>query len=133
MNYIVITKGLYRQLTAREKNRNPMFEYVIVRPYQLKINGKSISVTRGFLTDGSSGGPDVGTAWIFHDYLYSTHMYDDGSYCSQDEADKIMRDVLMFEGYKLYAFCYKIVNYLFKYKFTQAYESSKKRGRIYLL
>lgn len=133
MNYIVITKGLYRRLTEREKLKNQSFKYVIINPYQLKINGKSITVSRGFLTDGSSGGPDVGTSWIFHDYLYATHLYDDGSYCSQDEADQIMRDVLIFEGYNIYAFVYKIVNYLFKYKFTQAYESSKKRGLIYLI
>lgn len=88
------TRGSFKPLI------NPIgaYKFVVTQPYELHWRHKRVSVPRGFLTDGSTGGPEWGSSWVYHDFLYSTHSFDDGTHCSRDEADKIMETVLLKDG-----------------------------------
>lgn len=128
-----IIKGKYRRLTVQEKQLYPSYKYVITQPYILFLdNSKVLTVPRGFLTDGSSRGPDLGTSWIFHDKLYANHQFDDGSMCLRATADRIMRDILQLEGYTLYSYAYLAALFIFRRRFRHAWRSSGRRGEEYL-
>jgi len=71
---------------------------------------KNIIIPIGFLSDGSTGGPDYSDAWLFHDYLYRTHKIRDKN-CTRQEADNIMIDILKFQRHFFYAF---VVKWIFK-------------------
>lgn len=98
--------GNIRELMEEEKLEHPDFIYVVTEECKCVYNDKEIVVPPGFLTDGSSGGPDYGWSWLFHDYLYTTHLFANGSHCSRREADTIMYHILRYERQNMYAFAY---------------------------
>lgn len=128
-----LKRGVYRALSPSERLKYPAYKYVIVAPYVYKFYDRTITVPRGFLTDGAStplgtGLFDIGSSWIIHDWLYAKQRYDDRFYCPQEEADQIMFDILQLERHFIYSYVYKWTNYVFNYKFRQAYVSSGMRG-----
>lgn len=94
--------------------------------------GEMITVPEGYLTDGSSGGPDFGYSWLIHDYLYNTHTVCDRP-ITRMEADQIMIDILEWERAGIYA---RIVAWLVKWnpfgKFQQAWEGSGRLGPAFI-
>lgn len=108
---------------------------MVEKPYEYTLSDGSCSITIpvGFLTDGSSGGPDVGVAWLFHDYLYATHMFSDGTQCTREDADSIMADILradnMLNYHRIFVWLY---TWNLCYCFSRAWASSGKRGPNFL-
>ena len=100
--------GASRNLTADEKRQLAAFslrsmKYVVTGAYQLTVvtaeaSTKTVTVPIGFLSNGASGFPDWGYAWIYHDWLYAVHKYDDGTPCMRHEADWIAYELLWYEG-----------------------------------
>ena len=86
-----IVKGDMRRLTEEEREiySNNSYKYVITKPYICRVSfekgdtthEKEVYVPAGFLTDGCTGGPDWGCAWVFHDFLYATHRFNAGEEC----------------------------------------------------
>jgi len=91
-------------------------------------NGVQVRVPKGFLTDGSSGGPDAGNCWLFHDLLYSTH-HIGGNPCTRQEADTIMINILKWERFTWYPFAVRILFALNPFWcFSRAWKKSGNRG-----
>jgi len=107
---------------------NTRYKWVTEGEYIWTTHDIQIKIPKGFLCDGSSGGPDFGHGWLFHDYLYSTHKIGDKP-CTRHEADDIMIDILKWERAGYYAL---IVAFLTKWNpfwlFTSAWKTSGKRG-----
>lgn len=96
-------------------------------------NGEVIIVPAGFLSDGSSGGPDIGFSWLFHDYLYATHKIGD-RVITRKEADKVMASILRWERASLYRKAFVIVSRVNPFwLFSRAWKSSGKRGPEFLI
>lgn len=140
---IKVKEGTIRTLLQEEKDSyKTSYKYAIVHPYEYRCGDKCIIVKEGFLTDGATGGPDYGSSWIFHDYLYASHCFSDDKECSRVEADQIMQDIIkkeISEGKILesvYATGFKwSVSQLSDLNpfwcFSNAWESSGKRGPEY--
>lgn len=138
-----ITEGELRRLTEDEKKGyKTKYEYVVLSECIYEYASKKIVVPAGFLTDGSSGGPDYGSAWIFHDYLYATHAYtfvddsidQDKIVCSRQEADSIFVQVLRHQRMFAYARIAEILSSLnFLWLFSRAWERSGERGPEFLI
>jgi hypothetical protein len=125
------TTAAVRDLTETERARHPAFCYVCTREtcFTCPRTGRTITVPRGFLSDGSTASPDVGRSWFAHDMLYATHKWDDGSPCSRAEADRFMHDILREEGLRTYGWFFRLTAWANPlYKFSGAYESSGERG-----
>jgi hypothetical protein len=114
----------------------PGFKYIITVPYRLTCQVDDvyymIDVPENFLTDGATCAPDWGEAWIYHDWLYSTHGFKDGQDCSRKLADAIFCSVCRTTGFKWYG---RIANLVFKCNpfrlVSKAWEYSGKRGPVY--
>lgn len=129
-----IKYGSIRRLSVEECSLRQCKEngycWVVESPFECTTpDGQRIVVPVGFLSDGSSGGPDIGTGWLFHDWLYATHLFDDGSTCTREEADRIMYDLLNKDNLGLYG---RAVRFLSRhnvfYCFSRAWNSSGSRG-----
>ncbi len=137
LDLYVETQGSYRKLTLNELNflksvTRTCYKYVIVSSYQIQWRNKTVEVPRGFLSDGATGAPDIGTAWIYHDYLYSTHRFNSGEDCSRQEADLLMKIILEREGLACYKKIYSwIKDYFFGF-FRRAFYTSGVRGPEFL-
>lgn len=95
-----------------------------------EIEKRKIVVPKGFLTDGSSGGPDWGCSWLFHDYLYASHSAD-GHWYTREEADQLMYEILSFERHTGYKYLFKFALWLNPfYAFSRAWEKSGERGVV---
>ncbi len=141
--------GKIRLLTQDEKQLiisgggSDFYCYVTEDTFTCELaNGKKIVIPSGFLSDGSSGGPDYGYSWLFHDWLYSTHKFSNDSLkdnndhliaCSRQEADSVMKEILGQERFILYPF---IFNFLSSFDvfglFTKAWNASGTRGPQFL-
>lgn len=131
--YKYSTKGVYS------------VEFLLVRASGLHCR---VDIPSGFLTDGSSGGPDYGLSWLFHDYLYATHEVvntwsNRKISCTRQEADALMSAVLRYEsskeksegdaGMSLFAKFYRtgfswLSYWNIGWLFSEAWESSGTRG-----
>lgn len=130
-----ILTGEARELTALEKEKYPNYLYVTESEFKFTDtdNNRIITIPKGFLTDGATGGPDWGWSWIFHDYLYSTHCFDDGVACTRDLADCIMESILENERIGWYAWIFlKLSKWNIFWLFSKAWESSGKRGAEFM-
>lgn len=132
---LTITCGTIRALTRAEKKpwASEGYCWVVVTPYSYQNNGICITVPSGFLTDGSTGGPDCGCSWLFHDWLYATHCFDpkenEEIHCSRSEADEIMKIILENERLSLYLKGFNFLSGIdFGWCFSRAWDSSGKRG-----
>jgi len=137
LDLYVETSGSYRKLTLNEINflksvTRTCYKYVIVSSYKIQWRSKVIQVPTGFLSDGATGAPDIGTAWIYHDYLYSTHRFTSGEDCSRQEADLLMKTILDRENFPCYKKVYCWVKDYFFGLFRRAWQSSGLRGPEFL-
>lgn len=91
-----------------------------------------IVVPKGFCTDGSSKSPDSGISWLFHDYLYATHRFNNETGdCTKIEADEIMKAILVFERMYLFKKVYTVVTKLDPLSLmTKAWRNSGERGMV---
>lgn len=133
---ITETRGSLRALTVEERGGvccgRSAYKYIVTSPYILKWYDKTLVVPRGFVTDGSSGGPDYGTSWLYHDYLYSTHKFSSGEYCTRADADRLMADVLATD--RMYAYCrvFLLASRLNPFwLFSHSWTTSGKRGPVF--
>ena len=117
---------------VRETTGNRYYKWVTEGETIWKHGNETIRVPRGFLTDGSTGGPDYSDAWLIHDWLYRTHKIEDRD-CTRQEADKIMIDVLKYQRHPVYA---KLASFIFKtnpfWIITKAWERSGEQGPHFL-
>ena len=134
-----IKSGEIRELTREERKKSKTsYKYVTLSKFEyLKtFNDEkyNIIVPKGFLTDGSTGGPDYGTSWMFHDYLYSTHKFSSGQDCTRKEADNVMVEVLKHERLNLYRrVVIKLTNSItLGWLFRKAWRNSGDRGPEFL-
>jgi hypothetical protein len=128
MNKIRLHLGELRSLTDAERERHPDFVYVVTSECKCIFNNDEIVIPVGFLSDGSSGGPDNGWSWLFHDYLYATHCFTDGRQCTRKEADDIMYYILDYERNYIYKRIYWLLVRLFSCVFNNAWKKSGRRG-----
>jgi len=147
MNVTSIKYGKMRYLSDDECRRyyNYGFCWVVEDEYSCQFeNGKTLTVPSRFLSDGKSGPkmltPDIGVSWLFHDYCYARHKFDDDTECTRDDADTIMSNILDYESrhsdhmiggwyYKSFRQVFNLISWsnIF-YSFSRAYESSGVRG-----
>lgn len=108
------------------------YKWVTEGEYTWRNGDIEINIPKGFLCDGSSGGPDFGHAWLFHDYVYATHKMGDRE-CTRMQADDLMIEILRWERAGLYAL---VVAFLSKWNpwwlFSSAWTDSGKRGPEFL-
>lgn len=134
------TRGGLRRLAAGERRGGAgarttgTYRFVVTEPFLLRWRGRVLSVPVGFLTDGSSGGPDYGTSWLYHDYLYATHVFSSGEPCSRAEADQVMGDVLASD--RMYLYCRTFI-FLSGWNpfwvFSKAWGTSAARGAEFIV
>jgi hypothetical protein len=129
-----VTVGTHRTLTHDERRQYPTMNYVVTAPYELRHPGKHwhVVVPVGFLCDGSSGGPDWGCSWVFHDMLYCTQMFHDGRPCRRRDADRLMSCVLRWERRWAYWACYNVAVRALACLFARAWREGRKRGLLLL-
>lgn len=125
-----ITLGSYRKLTKDERERYPDCKYAIVSEYKLQCLCRNwmVVVPVGFVCDGSTGGPDCGVSWIFHDWLYANQHFSNGIPCDRKAADQIMACVLRHERRYLYWLGYKLALRIFRAQFREAWEKGAERA-----
>jgi len=124
-----IIGGTLRSLTSTEKMLYPQYKYVTTSEFSYRKGEFYVEVPRGFLTDGSSGGPDYGNSWIFHDYLYATHCFTSGQSCTRQQADSVMEAVLRNERLNIYCWGFvKLAKLNPFWLFSRAWKSSGRRG-----
>lgn len=147
---LAVAAGARRELAGAEKERiahksggresfcciSRGYKYVITEPYTARVGGgefgapKTVTVPAGFLCDGSTGGPDIGDSWVFHDWLYANHAWDGGVECTREQADALMYRVLKQEGQGLYARGFKaLASCDCLGLFGRAWESGGSKGR----
>lgn len=130
--YLII--GRLRRLTSKERKSFPNYKYVTISKFEYHDDDKVIKIPKGFLTDGSTGGPDYGCAWLFHDYLYSTHKFANGNECTREEADRIMKRILVNDRMSIYCWLFVFASHMnFLGLFTKAWNSSGNRGPEFLI
>ena len=100
------------------------FKWVTEGEFKWLHNGVYITVPKGFLSDGSSGGPDFGYSWLIHDWLYATHVIGD-RLITREEADIVMIDILKWERAYIY---YHIVDWLTRLNPFNKFSNSWRRG-----
>lgn len=54
---------------------------------------------RGFICDGATWAPNIGQAWLVHDWLFASGCFADGSQVSWRQANRIMVDIMRAEGW----------------------------------
>lgn len=94
-----IQLGRAEQLNLEDRCRYFNKTWRVLEPFQVTWNHRTLTVPAGYLSDGATLAPDLGWGWLFHDYVYETHCFDDGTPCTRQEADDLLVQVLREEGY----------------------------------
>ena len=125
----VVVNGTLRPLTEIEKLTYPKYKYITMSAFSYRKGDRYIEIPKGFLTDGSSGGPDYGSSWLFHDYLYATHCFTRGGRCTREQADIVMENVLQSERMIFYCWIFvKLAKLNPFWLFSRAWKNSGLRG-----
>lgn len=95
----------------------PKYKYIVSKPYHMSFNIDNInyylSIPIGFLSDGATMAKDVGIGWLFHDYIYATHIFDNSNIeCDRDTADQILSAILYYENYYIRSYLWYYTMYL---------------------
>lgn len=105
-NVEIISRG---EIVMCESHEDTKYKYFTKGIFSVRFTIKRfgeidcrVDIPAGFLTDGSTGGPDYGISWLFHDYLYATHKVVNtwsGRQipCTREEADALMTAILQYE------------------------------------
>ncbi len=124
-----VVNGTLRPLTGVERIIYPKYKYVTTSEFSYRKGGHYIEIPKGFLTDGSSGGPDYGSSWLFHDYLYATHCFTEGGRCTRKQADNVMENVIRRERLTFYCWIFaKLAKFDPFWLFSRAWTDSGNRG-----
>jgi len=59
---------------------------------------KWLTVLKGFRCDGSTWSPNIGWAWLFHDWIFARGVWDDGTPILWRQANRVMVDIMKEEG-----------------------------------
>lgn len=152
---VTVVSGELRKLTPEERAKAPFYKYMTLSqftftdtdfeergvasdaPTRRERSGSShfhVRVPAGFLTDGASAGaPDLGSSWLFHDWLYAKHKFTSGQPCSRVQADKVMSTVLQHDRMKFYAWGFRKLAKLNPFwRFSEAWKKSGTRGPEFL-
>lgn len=133
MTDLSVVYGEIRRLTLNEKRHYPLYKYVTEGESKYTYGDHTIVVPKDFLTDGSSGGPDYGRSWLFHDYLYATHQFTSGQECTRKEADRVMERVLRHENIGWYCWAFVKVSKINPFwLFSRAWRKSGGRGAEFI-
>ena len=127
---INLISGCIRDLDREERRKYPGFTLVTTTESRLEIGDElTLTVPVGFLTNGATGAPDYGRAWLFHDWLYATHTFDCGEIANRRTADDIMYIVLRHERLSWYwkLFLFAARTNIF-WTFSRAWRNSHSRG-----
>lgn len=82
--------------------------------YYSERYGKSVTVTKGYPSDGATGALDIWSeGWWVHDVLCDRGTWDDGTPCTNWQASTILSDILKAEGRKYRAIYWKYMTFLF--------------------
>lgn len=93
--------------------------------FKYKNQTYRITIPPGFVCDGNSGGPDVGFSWLFHDWLYHTHEFQNNVSCTREEADLLMYTILKYNRMNYSATLFKWLSHMNPfYKFSNAWNNS---------
>lgn len=60
---------------------------------------KWVTVIKGFICDAATWAPNIGIAWLFHDWLFCYGKWDDGTPIKWHEANRVMMDIMIEEGW----------------------------------
>lgn len=124
-----VTSGVIRKLTSVEKTTYKGYKYVTLSEFEYSKGDRKIVVPKGFLTDGSSGGPNYGCSWLFHDYLYASHRFTSGQKCTREQADMVMEEVLANERLSIYCWIFVRLSKMNPFwLFSRAWKNSGSRG-----
>ena len=67
----------------------------------------------GMISDGATGALDINSfAWLVHDRLCDTGMFDDGTLCTNLQASSVCSDVLRRDGYWFRTYSWKLMTFL---------------------
>ena len=67
--------------------------------YHSERYGKSVTVPKGYKSDGATGAFDIySEAWFVHDKICEFGVWDDGSLVTRHQAAKVLSDILKSEG-----------------------------------
>jgi hypothetical protein len=140
--YLALTLGPMRFLSEHEKELIQLkipdhnYKYVTtgLSKFENTKNDLTITIPTGFLTDGSSGPvPDWGRAWLFHDWLYAKHEFDNEVSCTRREADKIMANILHYDNFHfVHWLIFKIASWDIFKLWSRAWERSGSLGPQFL-
>ncbi len=67
--------------------------------YHSRRYDKSLTVLKGFESDGSTASPNLGKGWLFHDRAFEHGHWDDGTPIEFKQANRIMADIMEDEGW----------------------------------
>jgi len=120
--HIQIHQGEYRRLNEDEREvvreKGQRFTLTIEEPYVCFYNNYRLNIPKGFMSDGATSAPDLGIAWMFHDWLYYTHKCIEIDRETGEEkevevsrklADDFLLDIMRIEGYTFLSWIYKKV------------------------
>ena len=74
-----------------------------LRRYYSKRYKKWITVPLLFKCDGATWAPNVGWAWLFHDWMFYHGKFDDGTEIKWRQANRIMIDIMLAESQPTWA------------------------------
>lgn len=75
---------------------------------------KHVTVPYLYPSDGATGAIDVcPKAWLVHDVLCDSGVFDDGTQCTNWQASMILSDILKEEGYWIRQFTWLCMTWLF--------------------
>ncbi len=123
----IVASGLHRLTEAERERYGEQYKWCTLGEWSCEWGARSCTIREGFLCDGSSGGPDAGNAWVFHDYLYKYAKWDDGTWCTRHEADQLMADVLKFERFRYYTFAFWLVRKFLSSRLQAAWDAHRRR------
>jgi hypothetical protein len=134
MSIIEITQCRIRRLNQIEREliyakSGFKYKWVTTSTSTLIHDNFIIIIPKGFLTDGNSGGSDFGNAWLFHDWLYATHKIGSKDDITIQQADQLMKDILVFERAPIHSRLFSCISRCNPCcLFTSAWQVSGQRG-----
>ena len=68
-------------------------------PYFSPRYHRVLLIPKGFKCDGATWAPNLGRAWIVHDWMFAAQCWADGTPIKWREANRVMQDIMESEGW----------------------------------
>ena len=91
---------------------------------------KTVTVPKGFLSDGATGVSELGKGFFIHDWLFFAGRFDDGSRCEFEQANRIYEDYLRTTGYSIRAW-FRYVGTTYLPVSRSAWQNHRKREMMW--